>query len=204
MSERKISMPMMIKAKIHWRAKSLVPSWAIASARRCQLNRVGNSGGEASTRLSTPGRSPGGSLLTERQDSKLKAHGIVLEPDDKESSIEQPSPDEDVCHDSCRQILRVYHRRTGPEQRHKGECQWPGNDRDVDETRSGGVAEVEVGQVEEVEDEDEFTLPEVATHPAHDETEVEEVIEDEMGADVACRGTPFFVGAEEVVDVASL
>lgn len=71
--------------------------------------------------------------------------------------------------------MGVHRGSSAPEDANISEGKGGGDDGDVDETRCGRVAEVEGGEVDEVEDEEEFGGPEVRTYPQEDEGEVEEV-----------------------------
>lgn len=54
----------------------------------------------------------------------------------------------------------------------------------MDETRGFRMSEVEKGLIDEVRCQDQFTLPEETSYPAHDEAKVCQVVEDEVGADI--------------------
>jgi hypothetical protein len=66
------------------------------------------------------------------------------------------------------------------------------------------VAEVERGQVEEVGNQDDLAWPEMSTNPAHDETELHEVVEDVVAADIGTAVEIVGVGAPEETDVVEL
>lgn len=73
---------------------------------------------------------------------------------------------------------------TNSEQENIVECQGTGNDGNVDESGSSRVLEVLGGEVEEVDDEQHLSKPEVAAAPEVNETEPEQVVEDEVRANI--------------------
>jgi hypothetical protein len=91
-----------------------------------------------------------------------------------------------------------------PEQCNEGECQRSRDDWDMDQARSGRVTEVEPGEVNEIGNDDKFGGPEVIADEAHDETKPEEVVQNEVGADIACCSAPVLVSGVEMPDVGSL
>jgi hypothetical protein len=70
------------------------------------------------------------------------------------------------------------------EQENVVECQGTGNNGDMDESGSSRVLEVLGREVEEVDDEQHLSEPEVAAAPEVDETEEEKVVEDEVRANI--------------------
>ena len=70
------------------------------------------------------------------------------------------------------------------EQQNIVESQRAGNDGDVDESGSSRVLEVLGREVEEVDDEQHLGKPEVAAAPEVDEAEPEQVVEDEVRANI--------------------
>jgi len=64
----------------------------------------------------------------------------------------------------------------------------------VNESGRLGVTEVQEGLIDQVGDQNEFTCPEEASNPAHDETEDTEVVEDEMRSHICCLCDPFCIG----------
>lgn len=83
---------------------------------------------------------------------------------EEESTIDQDSPDCNVGNDACCQAMGIHSDGTIPVQSNKcprkgSRCGW-----DVDESRVGAVAEVEGGQVEEVDDQDDLSPDEVGTN----------------------------------------
>ena len=68
----------------------------------------------------------------------------------------------------------------------------------------GWVAEVERREVEEVDDEHDFSPEEVAVHPEQDEDELQAVGDDVVRAEVRGAGGPGGVAGEEGIEVASL
>jgi len=71
------------------------------------------------------------------------------------------------------------------EQENVVECQRTGDNGDVDESRGSRVLEVLGGEVEEVDDEKHLGEPEVAAAPEVDEAEPEQVVENEVRANIS-------------------
>jgi hypothetical protein len=66
------------------------------------------------------------------------------------------------------------------------------------------MTEVKRGKVKEVDDEDELSPDEVGSDEEHDESELEEVVHDEMASNT-CGGIDVVsVGGEEVCNIANL
>ena len=74
----------------------------------------------------------------------------------------------------------------------------------MDEAWGGWVAEVQARQVEEVDDQDDLGPDEVAADEEHDEGELKEVVEDEVGSNRGGGVDVVSVGGEEVPDIADL
>lgn len=70
------------------------------------------------------------------------------------------------------------------EQENIVDCQRARDNGDVDESGGSRVLEVESREVEEVDDDKHLSKPEVAAAPQVDEAEHEQVVEDEVGANV--------------------
>ena len=96
------------------------------------------------------------------------------------------------------------HGRTTPEQRDVVPRQRRRHDGYVHETRRGGVAKVERGEVEEVDDEGELGPDEVVVHPEQHEDELQTVRDDVVRAQVRGGRGPGGVGGEERIEVAEL
>lgn len=75
---------------------------------------------------------------------------------------------------------------------------------DMDCSSVGIVAEVEEGEVEEVDDQDDLGPDEVAADEEHDPGELEEVVEDEVASDGGCGLDVVAVLGEEVPQVGDL
>ena len=73
---------------------------------------------------------------------------------------------------------------SAPVQRDKVERQRTADDGDMDETRRLRVTEISRREIEEIDDEQNFRDPEVASDPQHDEAEEHEIAGDEVRADV--------------------
>lgn len=124
---------------------------------------------------------------------------------DEEDSIDEDGPDEDVGKDAGDERGRVgHHDGSVPVDGDKGPGEGARDGRGVDEARVGIVAEVEGGQVEEVDNENDLGPGKVGADKEHDEGEVEEVVEDEVAADGAGRVDVVGVAREEVANVAGL
>lgn len=67
-----------------------------------------------------------------------------------------------------------------PEDGNETPTQWPRDSTNVNETRCLGVTKVQERLIDQIGDQDEFTLPEEASNPAHDEPKNAEVVEDEV------------------------
>lgn len=66
------------------------------------------------------------------------------------------------------------------------------------------MPEIEGCEVEEVEDEHDFGDPEVGMDPEQDEGELQDVVDDEVGADVCGKGVRGGITGEEDVEVVYL
>lgn len=91
-------------------------------------------------------------------------------------------------------MVRTDHDGPIPEERCVIPRQGPTNGGDMHDSRSGRVAEVESREVDEVNDGEKLGLPEMATHEEHQEAKGQEVVEDEVAADVGGVGHPGLVG----------
>lgn len=100
--------------------------------------------------------------------------------------------------------MRVHHGSPAPEQRGPVPGERPADDGDVDEARRLGVAEVGGVEVEVIGDEQQLGQHEVRAHPQVDEAEEQQVVQDEVGADVGSGGHVWSVGRVEVPAVADL
>jgi hypothetical protein len=56
----------------------------------------------------------------------------------------------------------------------------------MDKERVIRLAEVQRREVEEIDNEEEFSKPKSGPDPEHQETEVKQVVQDEMASNVAC------------------
>lgn len=98
----------------------------------------------------------------------------------------------------------MQHQGAVPVQPHESPGEGPRRHGQVDEGRARAVQEVQVGQVEEVDHLDDLGPDEVRAHEEHDEGEVQQVVEDEVTADVGGGGDVGRILGEEVADVADL
>lgn len=74
----------------------------------------------------------------------------------------------------------------------------------MDKARVSVVAEVQRGQVEEIQDKDDLGPDEVGANEEHDPCELEKVVEDEVAANAGGCVDVGVVGREEGPDVADL
>lgn len=74
----------------------------------------------------------------------------------------------------------------------------------MDEAWVGIVAEVQRCEVEEIDDQDDLGPDKVRADKQHHKGEVQQVVEDEMASDRACRIDVLDLTREEVSDVAEL
>lgn len=103
--------------------------------------------------------------------------------DDKEESIDKNRPDKDIPKDASNKVVGVgNHESTIPVNGDKGPSQRSRYYRRMNESGICVVAEVERGQVDEVENEDDFSPVEMRADKQHDKSEVEEVVEDEVAS----------------------
>lgn len=124
---------------------------------------------------------------------------------EEESSINQDTPDKDIGEDaSDKRILMPDHDGPIPVNRHKGPSQRSRDDRRVDQASILVVAEVQRGEVDEVDDEDELCPDEVTSYKQHHEGEVKKVVENEVAAARASCVLLLHVGREEVSNIAKL
>jgi hypothetical protein len=123
--------------------------------------------------------------LTCAENAEVEAHGVILVGDKEEEAVAHDGPDHDVGHDSSRQRVCVDSGSANSEQEDVVECQGTGNNGNVDESRGSRVLEVLGREVEEVDDEQHLSEPEVAAAPEVDETEEEKVVEDEVRANIS-------------------
>lgn len=143
-------------------------------------------------------------IRTRSKDTHVQTHSVVLEREHEEHAVQQERPDEHVRNDPCRQAVRAHHCSPTPEQRDEIPSQWSRNDGYVDQVRSGWVAEVNRGQVEEIEHKHELSDPEVAPNPEEEKGRLEYIVDDEMASDVGSGGDPFGVVGKQMPDVADL
>jgi len=139
-----------------------------------------------------------------REDAEAEAHGVVLVHDQEEQSIDQNAPDGNVCEDSGREGPSMHHGSTAPVESNKVPCQWSGDNWNMDEAGSLVVGEICSREIDEIDDEKELGQPVVGANPEVDEAEEEEVVGDEVGADIGGSSHVGGIVAVEVPDVANL
>ena len=153
------------------------------------------------------------------QNTQLKAHGVVLDTvswaqrtstrtdlvcHEEEKSIGQDTPDEEVRNNACYKGMSIDSDSTVPVQSNKSPCQRSRNNGDVDESWVGVVAEVERGQVEEVDNQDQFSPDIVTADEEHDECKEEEVVDDEVASYTSGCIDIVGIGGEEGPDISDL
>ena len=86
------------------------------------------------------------------------------------------------------------------------ECpsQRSGNNWNVDESCVGIMAEVEGRQVEEIDNQNDFSPDEVSTNEEHNESEVQQVVEDEVASDTRCSENVVGILGEQVPNISDL
>ena len=139
--------------------------------------------------------------------NKCKKYGSCSthsEGREEEQSIHEDTPDGNVSKDASSQTSSVESDSSVPVQGNESPGQWPGDDWEVDKAWSGWVTEVQARQVEEVDDQDDLGPDEVAADEEHNEGELEEVVEDEVGSDGGGRVDVVSVGGEQVPDITDL
>jgi hypothetical protein len=140
-----------------------------------------------------------------REHGEPDAHGVVLVDDEEEGAVDEDRPDEDVGKDACDQrVGAVHHDGAVPVDGHECPGQRARDGGCVDETRIRVVAEVERGQVKEVDDQDELGPAKVRADEEHDEGEVQQVVQDEVAANRGGGIDLDRVLGEEIGDVADL
>lgn len=138
------------------------------------------------------------------EDGEGEAHGVVLEGNEEEKTIDQDTPDRNVCKDACSQSLSMERNSSIPVDGHKSPSKRSTDDWEVNEAWCLWVAEVERGQVAEVDDQDDLGPDKVRADEEHDECELEKVVKDEVRTDGGGGLDIGGVGGEEVPDVADL
>jgi len=115
-------------------------------------------------------------LDSELLDSKGKsqngqgvAEDVILGRKDVDKTNQEDHPDEDIGHDPCGQGMSMHGNSSIPEQGRKRPCIGSCNGRPVHKRRRSAVSPVCRRLADDVDDEDNFSGPEVATDPEHDE-----------------------------------
>jgi len=117
------------------------------------------------------------------KNAERKTHRIILVSNEEEQSINKDAPDSNVGEDSGNETMGVGHNCTVPVYGNKGPSQRSGNDRNVDETWMGCMAEVQRREVEEVEHEKNLSPDEVATNEQHYKAERKKIVGYKVGSD---------------------
>lgn len=142
--------------------------------------------------------------LTCSQVTEAEAHGVVSEHGEEEHAGDEQSPDEDVGRDPSHEAVRVYHGSTVPQEREHDPRKRARDGRDMHERRRLAVPEVKRAQVEKVDSQDQLAPPKVAAGPEHDKGRSQQVVEDEVRADIGGGGDALGVAGEEALQVADL
>jgi len=100
--------------------------------------------------------------------------------------------------------MSVDHGRPVPEDGNVIPGQRRRDDRQMNEQRSRGVAEIQQGKIEQVDNQEELALPEMASNPQHYETKGEEIVEDEVASNISSTCDERLVCAPQVADIVCL
>jgi len=138
------------------------------------------------------------------KDAESEAHSVVLVSQKEEESINKNAPDGNIGKDPGNQGVGINHDGTVPVDCHKGPSQWSRDNRDMDESWTSWMAEIERREVEKVDNQDKFGPPEVGADEQHDEGECEEVVGDEVGTNISGGIDGFDLAGEEVNNIADL
>ena len=90
-------------------------------------------------------------VLTGCKNAERKAHSDILIGEQEEQAINQNSPDGNVGQDPRRESVSMDSRSSVPVQGNKVPGEWPTDNWEVDEGRSGRVAEISSRQVGEID-----------------------------------------------------
>jgi len=129
--------------------------------------------------------------LAERKHTQFPADRVILERNEEKQPIEQHPPHSNISADPRGNGVRPNHDSAVEEHCYERETQRPSHHGIMDEKGHLEVLEVERGQVEQVQYEDDLRDPEMGVHPQEDECRLQEVVEDEVGADVG-GGVDYF------------
>lgn len=124
---------------------------------------------------------------TKSQERQSKAYGVVLIHDKEKQAIGQPAPDEDIGDDAHSLVVGVYGNGTAPIERYKVPGKRAAHGTDVNGAGGSAMAEIGKREVEEVDDEQELCEPVVAADKEVDEAEQQQIVGNEVRANV-CRG----------------
>jgi hypothetical protein len=87
---------------------------------------------------------------------------------------------------------------TIPVESNKSPCKWARDNWDVNESRMCIVAEIEGRQVEEIDNQNNFSPDEMSSNKEHDEGKLQEVVEDEVASNTCGSLNMFTVLREEM------
>jgi len=86
----------------------------------------------------------------------------------------------------------------------EGPCQWTRHDWDMDESWVCALAEVEGGQVNKVDDQDKLSPKELRADKEHDESELQEVVENKVASNTSSCINIVGIGGKQVPDITDL
>lgn len=113
-------------------------------------------------------------------------------------------PDKDIRGNPGSERVTIDGHCTVPEQGHQRPGERPGDGGEMHQSREGAMTPVRGVQIQVVGDEDDLRAPVVVPGPEEDPGEDEQVVQDEVGADVGGGGDDGRVSVEEMVDIAQL
>lgn len=108
---------------------------------------------------------------SERQHCELKAHCVVLEDQEVESTNSQDAPDENVGNDPGGQASSIDGSCSVPKNSDICPSQGSRDNRDVNQSWVVRVSEIQHDQVGQVKDKQHLSDPESASNPQHDKAE---------------------------------
>lgn len=128
------------------------------------------------------------------QDAQSETHGVVIEGHKEEKPVDEDTPDSNVGKDTSDQRVGIDSNRTIPVDGNKGPRQRSRDDRRMDEACVAVVTEVERGEVEEVDDKQNFSPDKVRAYEEHDKAELQEVVHNEVASHCRSSVDTFGVG----------
>lgn len=143
---------------------------------------------------------------TERctKNAKSKSNSPVLVNSKEEQAIDQDTPDGNVGKDACWQAVSIDSDSSIGVQGNEGPCEWSRNSRSMNQSMVCVVTEVCGREVEEVDDKENLSPPEMGANEEQDESEVEEVVQNEVASNAGRSLDICIVVGEEVPDITEL